>query len=163
MVYSLVEFCYSFGCCTNSISLLWEINASYIYSRRKTRWEAPRAGRWPCFLCTKSDLTFPCITVHLMELRRDLTVDRVGSSCPCRSVPVLTQWLGDTSRTCRKSSRPLALVVFCTTHDLDFIRTLLQALAWREVTDRALELSLPRWTLPADVGGHASTCGWLKK
>ena len=87
MVYSLVEFCSYFCCCMNSTWLLWKINAWYIYPRRKTCREAPRAGRWPCFLCTKSDLASPCITVHLMELMRDLTVDRVCSSCLCRSVP----------------------------------------------------------------------------
>ena len=46
----------------------------------------------------KSGVASPCITVHLMKLRKVLTVDRVGSRYPHHSVIALTQWLGGVSR-----------------------------------------------------------------
>ena len=56
-------------------------------------------------LLSKPEVTSPCITVHLMKLRKVLIVDRVGSRRPRRSVTVLTQWLGDTSRAREENSR----------------------------------------------------------
>ena len=44
-------------------------------------------------LLLESEVAYPCITVHLMKLRNILTVDRVGSRRPHRSVNALTQWL----------------------------------------------------------------------
>ena len=54
---------------------------------------------------SKSEVAYPCITVHLMKLRKVLTVDRVGSRRPCHSVTVLTQWLGNTPRAREENSR----------------------------------------------------------
>ena len=56
-------------------------------------------------LLSKFEVASPCITVHLMKLRRVLTVDRVGNSHPCRSATVLTQWLSGTSRAREESSK----------------------------------------------------------
>ena len=63
-------------------------------------------------LLLESEVVYPCITVHLMKLRNVLTVDRVGSRRPRRSVTALTQWLKDlmTARKKILRARPEELI-----------------------------------------------------
>jgi len=63
-------------------------------------------------LLLESEVAYPCFTVHLMKLRNVLTVVRVGSRRPHRSVTVLTQWLEGLGTARKKTlrARPKELI-----------------------------------------------------
>ena len=87
-------------------------------------------------LLLESEVAYPCITVHLMKLRNVLTVDRVGSRRPHRSVNALTQWLKGLVtawkrmlRARPKSSHFLSFRIACTILAVDAIIVLHRAIA----------------------------------